>query len=58
MPAICTGVRAWSSTAQPTTVATSGESSPNREALAAGNRSRPQNQMVYASSVPTSERYA
>jgi len=56
MPAICTGVSDWPSTAQPTTVATSGESSPSSEAFAAGSRSRPQNQTVYASSVPTSER--
>ncbi len=56
MPAICTGVSAWPSAAQPTAVATSGESNPSREAFAAGSRSRPQNQMVYASSVPTTDR--
>ena len=56
MPAICSGVSDWPSAAQPTTVATSGDSSPSREALAAGIRSRPQNQMVYAISVPTSDR--
>jgi hypothetical protein len=56
MPAICTGVSVCSRAAHPTTVATSGESRPSREAFAAGSRSRPQNQMVYASSVPTSDR--
>lgn len=56
MPAICSGVSDWLSAAQPTTVATSGDSRPSREALAAGSRSRPQNQMVYATSVPTSDR--
>ncbi len=56
MPAICTPVSDWDSATQPTTVATTGDSRPSREALAAGRRSRPQNQMVYAMSVPTSER--
>ncbi|GID95325.1 hypothetical protein Adi01nite_47370 [Amorphoplanes digitatis] len=48
----------WPSTAQPTAVATSGESNPSREIRAAGNRSRPQNQIMYAAAVPTSDRYA
>jgi hypothetical protein len=56
MPAICAVVSDCPSAAQPTTVATSGDSSPSSEALAAGSRSRPQNQMVYATSVPTSDR--
>ena len=56
MPAICTPVSDWPSAAQPTTVATSGDSRPSKDALVAGRRSRPQNQMVYAISVPTSER--
>jgi hypothetical protein len=56
MPATCTAVSDWPSAAQPRAVATSGDSRPSREALAAGMRSRPQNQMVYARSVPTSER--
>ena len=56
MPAICTGVSDWPSAIQPRTVATSGDRRPSSEALAAGRRSRPQNQMVYAKSVPTSDR--
>jgi hypothetical protein len=56
MPSTCTAVRRWPSAAQPITVATSGESSPSRETWAAGKRSRPQNQIVYARSVPTSDR--
>ena len=45
------------STAQPTTVATIGDSNPSRETFAAGSRSRPQNQIVYARAVPISARY-
>lgn len=56
MPVTWTQVRDWDSATQPITVATSGDSSPSREALVAGRRSRPQNQMVYATSVPTSDR--
>lgn len=56
MPPICAAVSACPSAAQPTTVATSGDSSPSSEAFAAGRRSRPQNQRVYAISVPTSDR--
>jgi hypothetical protein len=56
MPATCAAVSDCPSAAQPTTVATSGESRPSSEAFAAGSRSRPQNQIVYATSVPTSDR--
>ena len=56
MPAICAAVSDWASAAQPTTVATSGDSRPSSDAFAAGRRSRPQNQMVYAINVPTSDR--
>lgn len=58
MPSTCTPVSAWPSAAQPTTVATSGDSRPSRETRAALKRSRPRNQIVYASAVPTSDRYA
>lgn len=56
MPATCTPVSDWPSAAHPTTVATSGESRPSKEAFVAGRRSSPQNQMVYARAVPTSDR--
>ena len=44
MPASCAGVSRWPSAAQPTAVATTGDSSPSSETRAAGSRSRPQNQ--------------
>jgi hypothetical protein len=56
IPASWTGVSRWSSTAQPTAVATTGDSRPSSETLAAGIRSRPQNQIVYAAAVPISDR--
>jgi hypothetical protein len=56
MPVTCTGVRCWPSAAQPTAVATTGESSPSRETRAAGNRSRPQNHTEYAKAAPMSDR--
>jgi hypothetical protein len=56
MPAVCTGVSRCPRAAQPTIVATTGDSNPSREILAAGNLSRPQNHTEYARAVPTSDR--
>ena len=56
MPATWAGVRAWPSAAQPTTVATRGESNPSSETRAACSRSKPQNQREYAIAVPTSDK--
>jgi len=45
MPPTWAAVRLWPSAAQPTAVATSGESRPSSETRAAGSRSKPQNQI-------------
>jgi hypothetical protein len=56
IPTSCSGVSPCPSTAQPTTVAAIGDSNPSRETFAAGKRSKPRNQIVYARAVPTSDR--
>jgi len=56
MPVTCTGERCWPSAAQPTAVATTGESRPSRETRAAGSRSKPQNHTEYATAPPNSDR--
>jgi hypothetical protein len=56
MPASCTGVSDCPSAAQPTRVAVTGDSWASSETREAGRRSRPRNQIVYASAVPISDR--